>query len=103
MTIVDDRFAAELVDAKGKVFKFDDVVCMKQYMAEQKTEGDNLLFVEDYMKKQDGAIDAKTAVYLNHEFFSSPMNGDCAAFQSEADASLLIDSLKTQLVKWEDL
>jgi copper chaperone NosL len=103
MTIVDDRFAAEFVNTKGKAFKFDDVVCMKQYMTKQKTDNGSLLFVEDYLKKQEGAIDAKTAFYLKHDFFPSPMNGDYAAFATEADAKQLGDSLKIQIIKWADL
>lgn len=103
MTIVDDRFASELVDEKGKVFKFDDIICMKQFMSEQGKTGKNLLFVEDYLKKDAGAINAESSVYLHHEFFASPMNGDYAAFSSEADAQVLKDSLGISLMKWENI
>lgn len=103
MTIVDDRFASELVDEKGKAFKFDDVICMKQFMTEHRKTGKNLVFVEDYLKKDAGAIDAENSVYLHHEFFSSPMNGDYAAFSSEADAQGLKDSLGINTMKWENI
>lgn len=103
MTIVDDRFAAELVDAKGRVFKFDDVACMKQFMSEQNKQGDNLLYVEDFLKKDAGVIDAGSAVYLQHEFFASPMNGNYAAFKTIADAQQLKDSLGINTMKWEEL
>lgn len=103
MTIVDDRFAAEVVDSKGKVYKFDDVLCMKQYISEQKKEGDNLWFVEDYLRKQEGTLDATKAMYLKHEFFSSPMNGDYAAFVSAEDAQHFLDSLGITPLKWENL
>jgi copper chaperone NosL len=103
MTIVDDRYAAEAVTAKGRAYKFDDVVCMKQFIAARSTAGQTLVFVEDYLKQQDGAIDATSAVYLQHDFFSSPMNGNYAAFATEADARQLSDSLKVSLVKWEEL
>ncbi|WP_276134272.1 nitrous oxide reductase accessory protein NosL [Polluticoccus soli] len=103
MTIVDDRFAAELVDAKGRVFKFDDVACMKQFISEQNKQGDNLLYVEDFLKKDAGVIDAGSAVYLRHEFFASPMNGNYAAFKTIADAQRLKDSLGINTMKWEEL
>ena len=103
MTIVDDRYAAELVTGKGRAYKFDDVICMKQFISAQQSDDQLLVFVEDYSKQVEGAIDAKTAIYLQHEFFSSPMNGNYAAFASEADAAYLMDSLKVQEAKWEDL
>jgi copper chaperone NosL len=103
MTIVDDRFAAEIVDEKGKVFKFDDIQCMKQYITENKKEGKNLLFVEDYLKKNNSAIDATNAIYLQHEFFASPMNGNNAAFESEKDALHLKDSLGIAPIAWNNL
>jgi copper chaperone NosL len=103
MTIVDDRFAAELVDAKGRAFKFDDVTCMKHFISEQNKAGDNLLYVEDFLKKDVGIIDAGSAVYLQHEFFASPMNGNYAAFKTIADAQALKDSLGINTMKWEEL
>jgi copper chaperone NosL len=103
MTIVDDRYAAETITGKGRVYKFDDVVCMKQFIAAQPTDERALHYVEDYLKQEAGAIDATSAVYLQHDFFSSPMNGNYAAFATEADASRLRDSLNLQPIKWEDL
>ncbi len=103
MTIVDDRYAAELVTQKGRAFKFDDVVCMKQYLEEQGPAGENLLFVEDYLRTRAEPIDATKALYLKHEFFASPMNGDFAAFTDEAEARDLMDSLKIPPLRWENL
>lgn len=103
MTVVDDRYAAELVTSKGKVYKFDDVVCLKHFETSLEAGGTHLYFVEDYLKKNISAIDAENALYLKHEFFRSPMNGGYAAFESEADAQRFSDSLNTPLLKWENL
>ena len=103
MTIVDDRYAAELVTRKGRAFKFDDVVCMKQYLKEQDPEGESLFFVEDYLRTRGEPIDATKALYLKHEFFASPMNGDYAAFADQAEARGLMDSLKVPPLRWENL
>jgi copper chaperone NosL len=102
MTIVDDRYAAEMITCKGRVYKFDDVICMKQFITAQ-PDVKALVYVEDYLKKEGGSIDAKSAIYLQHDFFSSPMNGNYAAFATETDAARLRDSLNVQLVKWEEL
>lgn len=103
MTIVDDRYAAELVTDKGRVYKFDDVICMKQYAAAQQTEGTNLLFVVPYLKNQSEPLPAGEAFYLKHEFFKSPMNGNFAAFADEIEAQSLMDSLSATAVRWEQI
>ena len=102
MTIIDDRYAAELITDKGKTYKFDDIICMKQYNSVD-NQKDALYFVEDYLKKEAGAIDATTAFYLQHSFFKSPMNGNYAAFATQEDAAALADSLQVQMFKWEGI
>src|SRR4051812_44182655 len=82
MTIIDARYSAEIVTKKGKVFKFDDVACMKQYIKENNLpEAELLLFVADYSNPQS-IIDCRKAIYLQSEKFSSPMNGNFAVFAS---------------------
>src|SRR5690606_1343073 len=77
MTIMDARFGAELVTDKGKVYKFDDILCMRQYIDEQNmAEGELMLFVEKYTADKNDIVDAQQAVYVHHEYFASPMNGD---------------------------
>ena len=102
MTIIDDRYAAELITDKGKAYKFDDIICMRQYKSADNQEN-ALYFVEDYLKKEAGAINATTAIYLQHPFFRSPMNGNYAAFATQNDAATIADSLQVQMVKWEEL
>lgn len=103
MTIMDDRYATELIDSKGKVFKFDDLDCMKHFTEEKQISGDALFFVEDYLKKEKGALNAATCVFLHHDFFRSPMNGNYAAFATEEDAAPLKDSLGIVIMKWENV
>lgn len=103
MTIMDDRYAAEMITQKGKVYKFDDVICMIQFgQGQGDTEG-SLFYVEDYLKKKDGALEVEEAVFLKSEFFSSPMNGNYAAFASAEDATRLKDSLGAERFKWSDI
>ena len=48
-------------------------------------------------------IDANKAIYLQHEFFESPMNGNYAAFATVSDAKPFMDSLKIPILSWEDI
>jgi len=103
MTIMDDRYAAEMITQKGKVYKFDDILCLIQFDQSQGGAEGSLFYVEDYLKKQTGALDAKRAVFLKSEFFSSPMNGNYAAFASAEEAGRLKDSVGAEMFKWSDI
>src|SRR5262249_54146706 len=36
MTIIDKKFAVEIISVKGKAFKFDDLICAKQFIGNKK-------------------------------------------------------------------
>ena len=87
MTIVDKKFACELVNTKGKAFKFDDVHCMVKWMKEnQTTDKDYAFMVVNGFNTEGIMIDAKAAFFLKSEAFKSPMRGDMAAFKTEEEA-----------------
>ena len=100
MTIIDKRFAAEIVNPKGKVFKFDDVSCLRAFTAE--IPG-SMIFVNAYREKGEQPLNAATAVYLHHPSFKSPMSGNITAFAGKDDAKGLQDSLQLELLTWETL
>jgi copper chaperone NosL len=94
MTIVDERFGAELVTTKGKVYKFDDVACFMQYSKsgyEDSADYKHKLVVD--FGGHGALIDATTALYVFSPEIRSPMNGQLAAFQSE-------DALESANKEW---
>ena len=51
MTIMDKRFAAEIITAKGKVFKFDAAECMADFLKEKPAIASNeksIFLVSDF-------------------------------------------------------
>lgn len=104
MTIMDARYGAEVVTDKGKVYKFDDILCLRQYITEQNmNEAELSLFVEKYTAEKNDVTDAKQATYLQHEYFASPMNGDYAAFTNATDAQKFADSLQVSMLQWNNI
>jgi copper chaperone NosL len=104
MTILDKRYAAEILTKKGKAYKFDDISCLRKYMSENKLSQDGMsMFVADYKNPDSKFLDAQYVVYLHSEIFKSPMNGCYAAFERSENAWALKDSLNTELLKWENL
>lgn len=103
MTIMDKKFAAEIVDKKGKAYKFDDLICMKDFALEKNlNEQDLLLFVADY-KNPDNILDLKKAFLLWGSAFKSPMNGGLAAFASQQEAADLQQQASSQATRWNSL
>lgn len=104
MTILDERYGSELINDKGKIFKFDDIVCLRQFMNENGIGQEaSMIFVEKYNSTKNDVTDAIQAVYLHGEFFASPMNGNYAAFENSISAQYLSDSLNLNILSWNNL
>ena len=105
MTIVDQKFAAEIVTQKGKSFKFDDVACLVNYLTESKVPEADLAFIlVDQYNKPGELVDARQAVYLSGDGIRSPMMGNTAAFpDAEAARAAQTELATTKLRTWHDL
>lgn len=100
MTIADGKYAAEVISEKGRVFKFDDIMCMIHYGKENANTKMVAHYVNDYT--QDNVlIPAKTAFFLSGGTIQSPMRGGIIAFSSENDAKEFRIKLKAKPVTWE--
>lgn len=87
MTITDARFASELVTPKGRVFKFDDILCAKDYVDEHRSEGLDTsgVYVQLFIAPHD--LVPVSQVYLHaSKHFNSPMRGNVGAFRNETEA-----------------
>ena len=104
MTLVDKKFGAELVTAKGKVYKFDDVNCMVNFINSGYLEDETLehKLVVDYT--QPGKlIPAEEAFYLKSDEFRSPMASEIAAFETEKIMLKHKSKLKAIYLGWGEL
>ena len=106
MTIMDDRFAAEMVTTKGKVYKFDDLFCLdKYYQMQQAKDADyQHILVNDYLQKGT-LIDLRHAHLLKAEALRSPMAGNIAAFSSLEQLKALVAEKQWQaeITNWSNL
>lgn len=86
MTISDQRFGAEVVSNKGKVYKFDDLNCLNDFLKTDflpAAEIKHTLAVDFSHPGQ--LIPAEQAFFLKNEALKSPMRSDVATFSTEAD------------------
>jgi len=105
MTIMDKKYAAEIVTDKGKVFKFDDISCLIKYMKANRLIEAELAFVvvNDYSKPGEW-IDVKTAAFLSSKDLRSPMRGDVAAFSAKSFATANMAQIsEAKMLTWKEV
>ncbi len=102
MTIVDKLHAAEIVTAKGKVYKFDATECMINFMDEFDTSTIALYLSNNYTEPEV-LIDATQATFLISENIPSPMGAFLSAFKNKEDAISTQEEKDGNLYTWEEL
>jgi copper chaperone NosL len=104
MTLMDNKFGAEIVTAKGKIYKFDDVNCMLSfYNSEEVVPADmkSTLIVD--FSQPGKLIDASNALYVKSEGIKSPMASNVAAFEFNTDLERVNVGWNGILMSWDEL
>jgi copper chaperone NosL len=106
MNIVDKRFGAEFVTGKGKVFKFDDVNCMVEFIEREPHAGDTAArrFVVAF--NEGGAlVEEDHLVFVKHKNLRTPMRSHVAAFRDKDTAQATLDDLGEggSFLTWQDI
>ena len=95
MTIVDKIHAAEVVTAKGKVYKFDATECMINFLNEFDTSTIALYLSNNFTNPEE-LIDATQATFLISKNVPSPMGAFLSAFKNKEDALTLAQKIQTK-------
>ncbi len=85
MTIMDQKFGAEIINSKGKTLKFDSCECMLKYLSSHHEFIPVKYMIVDFATPGK-LIEADKAVYLKGGNIISPMGGALAAFANEEEA-----------------
>jgi copper chaperone NosL len=102
MAISQKRYAAELLDGAGNVWKFDDIGCMVRYTVDHHLNPQSgTYFVMDYGTQQ--WLAAPRAIYVRSAAIPSPMSGGLAAFQDQAQAEAFSRGVRGRVLAFEDL
>ncbi|HMQ50142.1 MAG TPA: nitrous oxide reductase accessory protein NosL [Saprospiraceae bacterium] len=102
MTIVDKKHAAEVVNAKGKAYKFDAIECMIQYANIDGAEQFALYLVNDFEMPGEW-LDAKTSTFLISQNIPSPMGAYLSAFATTEKAKAVQKANKGDLYNWDEI
>lgn len=84
MNITDNKYAAEIVTSKGKVYKFDSIECLFQFKNLEIKNADEIHseMVNDFSNPGE-LIDLRKAFFLKSDVFRSPMGMNVLSVASE--------------------
>jgi len=101
MKIIDKRYGAEYVSAKGKVFKFDSGECLIEYISQNNLSGKNegLTLVTDFSSPEK-LIKTGDATFIISQKLPSPMGAFLTAFSSKGAAKSKVEELGGEVYDW---
>jgi copper chaperone NosL len=103
MTLMDEKFGAELVTAKGKVYKFDDINCMVNFYNSgyvEPGEFTHKLVIDFNHPKQ--LIEADFSYFLMSDSLRTPMASGIASFASETDLKAMKKKMGGIYLSWQE-
>lgn len=104
MTISDNRFGAEVVTQKGKVYKFDDTHCVISFMKSSTLDKKDVaaVYFVDFNSPHK-LLNVDQAYFLQSPSLKSPMNGNIAAFSHEDSLANALPTFYGNAITWEDM
>ena len=104
MLVTDNKYGAELVTDKGKIYKFDSIECMIEFSLVKNTLGDtnNKLLITDFYDPGN-LVDARNSVYVKNDKFRSPMGLNVTAFNSEEQLQKFISENGGEKLSWVEV
>jgi len=104
MMITDEKYGAELVTDKGKIYKYDSIECLLEQLHNQTFRDDQIgsMWVIDFSNPRT-LIDARTAYYTQNDEFRSPMGLNVQAFQRQQDFEKFFNENGGEKFTWDEL
>jgi copper chaperone NosL len=104
MLITDNKYGAELVTDKGKVYKFDSIECLVEFSLVKNTLGDknNKLLITDFYNPEQ-FIESSESFYVKNDNFRSPMGLNVTAFSNKASAEKFVSENGGELLIWVEV
>jgi copper chaperone NosL len=104
MGIVDPKYGGEVITKKGKVYKFDDIICMVRFLKDEgvKEKDISQKVIINFEKENDFLDVSKTTYWISPEL-RSPMGSNAAAFSSRQAAEKAKAGKEGQLMSWDEL
>lgn len=103
MTIMDRRYGAEIVTAKGKVYKFDSVECLMDFLQNSMPKKEKIEYTLVTSFDEPGHLCcALGSFYLHSKDLPSPMGKYLTAFDEKTVAERYQQSHGGKLYSWDE-
>ncbi|MBS1921348.1 MAG: nitrous oxide reductase accessory protein NosL [Bacteroidetes bacterium] len=104
MTVSDDRYGAEVVTNKGKVFKFDDAHCILSFLTKDGFDKNSVkdIYFKDFSDNHS-LIKTNQAFFLKSDLLHSPMGGNIAAFSSKGSLDKVKAEFDGTVTTWSEI
>ena len=102
MTIIDNQHAAQLLNDKGKAFKYDAIECMLNDLKRRASSEIGMILVSDYKRPGEFVL-AEEATYLISPAIPSPMGAFLTAGQEEAQILALKEAQGGDIYSWQSI
>lgn len=104
MSIADQRFGAEILTKKGKVYKFDDMHCLLGFLKTKTIPSTDIktIYLVDFEVPHD-FIETANAFLLKSIDLHSPMGGDIASFRDQKKMKEASEKFKGIALRWDAL
>jgi len=104
MLITDNKYGAELVTQKGKIYKFDSIECLVEYGLIKNTLGDENHdhLITDFNNPGQFVNTSKSG-YVKNDKFRSPMGLNVTAFNGEEQAQKFISENGGEKLSWVEV
>jgi copper chaperone NosL len=103
MTLVQKGFAAQRINDKGKVYKYDAIECLLEDLKAKPVRVGEGLFVSDWSRPDAMVSEAQSVFFLKGGDITSPMGSALAAFQSRDSATAFQARVGGDLLDWSGL
>lgn len=104
MSIVDPKFGCQLITSKGKIFKFDDIVCLSRFLKSGSVqEKDIKQEVVINFEKENDFLDVNKTFFVVGPEVKSPMGSHAAAFANKEAAEKFNAGKTGTILTWKEL
>lgn len=103
MTLSDERYGAELITNKGRIYKFDDLHCIKGFLQSGNIDNKDVAsiwFVDFVATKR--LISSESSILLRNEELKSPMGSNIAVFATEDEFNNYQQKYEGTKLSWKD-
>lgn len=104
MKVMDNKYGAELVTEKGKIYIYDSIECMVNYISSEKLSDKDYasIWVENYANPGI-LIDASEGIYLKNDNIRSPMGLNVLAVETNTEFQKIYSENGGEKLTFNDL